>query len=86
MKTTIDRDGRITLATDIQQRLGVRPGDDVILESRGNEFVLKAANAETGLAYEGNVLVHRGSCIETGEQPATDRDARMEQLSQGIPQ
>jgi bifunctional DNA-binding transcriptional regulator/antitoxin component of YhaV-PrlF toxin-antitoxin module len=86
MKTTIDRDGRIMLATDVQKRLGVQPGDDVILESRGNEFVLKAANSETGLAYEGNVLVHRGSCTEASEQLAADRDERMEQLSQGIRQ
>ncbi|MCI0681346.1 MAG: AbrB/MazE/SpoVT family DNA-binding domain-containing protein [Gemmataceae bacterium] len=61
MKATIDGDGRIQLGQDLQSQLGVRPGDDVIFEKRGGEWVLKAAKSESGLGYEGNVLVHRGT-------------------------
>lgn len=85
MKATIDRDGRITLGQDVQAQLGVQPGDDVLVENRGNEIVIKAANGKTGLGYEGNVLVHRGTCVREGNALADDRDERMQQLTQGLP-
>ena len=59
MITTIDSQGRIALGHEVQNQLGVRPGDDLVLEHRGDEWVIKAA-AKTGLAWEGNVLVYRG--------------------------
>ena len=59
MTTTIDSQGRIELGSEVRDRLGVHPGDDVTLEARGDEWIIKAA-AKTGLGWEGNVLVHRG--------------------------
>ena len=70
MKATIDREGRIALAEEVQQRLGVHPGDDVVLETRGNELVVKAANGKTGLSSEGNVLVHRGTALPIAAEEA----------------
>jgi len=46
------------LNPEVRERLGVQPGDKVVIEDRGGEWVLKAA--KTGLCWEGNVLVHRG--------------------------
>ena len=87
MKTTIDREGRIALGQEVQKQLGVQPGDEVLLENRGDEWVIKPANAATGLCYEGNVLVHRGSAKRsTADDLATVRDERFEQLSEGLPQ
>lgn len=45
MKATIDREGRIALAKEVQAQLGVQPGDDVLLENRGNEWIIKATTA-----------------------------------------
>jgi bifunctional DNA-binding transcriptional regulator/antitoxin component of YhaV-PrlF toxin-antitoxin module len=85
MKATIDRDGRITLGQEVQDRLGVQPGDDVLLENRGDEWVIKAAKSEIGLCFEGNVLVHRGVSAARKEEPlASVRDERFEQLCEGL--
>ena len=87
VKTTIDRTGRIELGQDLQAHLGVQPGDEVILEARGNECVLKAANPKTGLAREGNVLVHHGvSTISVGDAVSLFREERLGNLSEGLPQ
>jgi AbrB family looped-hinge helix DNA binding protein len=74
MKTTIDAAGRILLPADLQTRLGVKPGDEIVLEERAGEWVIKPANAATGLSWEGNVLVHRGS---------SSTDATVEELIDG---
>ena len=63
MKATIDREGRIALAQEVQTQLGVQPGDEVLLEHRGDEWIIKAAKSATGLCLEGNVLVHRGIAL-----------------------
>jgi bifunctional DNA-binding transcriptional regulator/antitoxin component of YhaV-PrlF toxin-antitoxin module len=52
MKATIDRDGRIALDEALQRNLGVKPGDDVELEPRGAEVVIRAPNGNSGL-YDG---------------------------------
>ena len=86
MKATIDREGRIALAKELQAQLGVQPGDEVVLENRGDEWIIKATPKESGLCYEGSVLVHRGTNTAEKCQPGAERDERMEQLSQGLPQ
>jgi formylmethanofuran dehydrogenase subunit D len=86
MKAIIDREGRIALDHEVQQQLGVQPGDEVVLEPRGAEVVIKAAHGKTGLCYEGNVLVHRGTCVRKTNPLADNREERMDQLGQGLPQ
>ena len=86
MKAIIDREGRIALAKEVQAQLGVQPGDEVVLENRGDEWIIKATVGEPGLCYEGNVLVHRGICTPEKCQPEAEREERMDQLSQGLPQ
>lgn len=61
MIATIDQEGRIVLGPELQTQLGVHPGDVVLLEQRDGEWIIKAAKAESGLCWEGNVLVHRGT-------------------------
>jgi hypothetical protein len=51
----------------------------------GGEWILKPADAKTGLCLEGNVLVHRGVCSVTErESLAGVRDDRLDQLSEGL--
>jgi bifunctional DNA-binding transcriptional regulator/antitoxin component of YhaV-PrlF toxin-antitoxin module len=85
MKTTIDREGRITLGKEVQTNLGVQPGDDVLLEQRGAELVIRAAKPQSGLSLEGNVLVHRGTCVASTDPLTIDRDERFDQLTEGLP-
>ena len=84
MKTTIDPQGRIQLGEELRSWLGVQPGDEVVVEKRGSECVLTAAKPETGLRWEGNVLVHRGtSPAPAGDALAALRDERMDALGDG---
>ena len=71
MRATIDSEGRVTLGRELQSQLGLRPGDEVMIEYHGGEWVIKLAKPDTGLAYEGNVLVHRGVCAEQHPALAT---------------
>ena len=50
MKTTIVSSGRIQLPDDLQAQLGVKPGDEVVLEKRGGEWVIRSPHTEAGLA------------------------------------
>lgn len=86
MKATIDGDGRIQLGQDLQRQLGVRPGDEVVFENRAGERVMKPAPADTGLAREGNVLLHRGTCAGTADLLADVREERAMQLTEGVRQ
>jgi bifunctional DNA-binding transcriptional regulator/antitoxin component of YhaV-PrlF toxin-antitoxin module len=68
MRAMMDHEGRIVLGREVQTQLGLKPGDEVILENRGNEWVLKSATSSMGLCREGNVLVHRGVCARPVDQ------------------
>jgi bifunctional DNA-binding transcriptional regulator/antitoxin component of YhaV-PrlF toxin-antitoxin module len=70
MKATIDGDGRIELGSELQSQLGVQPGDDVLLEKQGNEWVIKSAKSANGLCMEGNILVHRGTALPVASEEA----------------
>jgi AbrB family looped-hinge helix DNA binding protein len=87
MKAVVDEAGRILLPEPVRSQLGVKPGDEVLLEARAGAWVLTSAHVTTGLAWEGNVLVHKGanSAGATIESLIdASRDERFEQLTQGL--
>lgn len=85
MKTTLDSDGRIQLPSEIQTQLGLKPGDDVILETDNRQCVIRPDEAAVGLCPEGNVLVHRGvSDISADAVLVETRDGRLNQLTEGL--
>jgi hypothetical protein len=55
------------------------------VENRGGAASGLASAGQTGLCYEGNVLVHRGTCTSGNGRLEAERDERMDQLSQGLP-
>ena len=87
MKTTVDSQGRIELGIAVQQQLGIRPGDEVILETTDEACVVRPCHRGTGLDLEGNVLVHHGRVTNSTDSELSNlRVDRMEQLSEGLPQ
>ena len=86
MKATIDREGRIALAKELQAQLGVQPGDEVVLENQHGAWVIKSAGTDTGLCHEGNVLVHRGRSPAPSDELLAVREERLRQLSTGLSQ
>ncbi len=85
MKATIDSQGRIELPRDLQMQLGVRPGEEVTLESRWGECVITPTRAASGLSLEGNVLVHRAEAPSSSVAGLTNlREERFEQLVEGL--
>src|SRR5712692_2064660 len=89
VKTTIDSTGRIQLPEDLQVQLGVKPGDEVVFEERAGEWVIKSAHVESGLGWEGKVLVHRGTTAtgaKVEELIDEVREERFRQLTDGFPQ
>jgi bifunctional DNA-binding transcriptional regulator/antitoxin component of YhaV-PrlF toxin-antitoxin module len=89
MKAVVDEAGRIQLPEDVLVQLGVKAGDEVVLEARAGEWVLRSAHARSGLAWEGTVLVHRGTSrtSATIEDLIDDaRNERFRQLTEGFTQ
>jgi AbrB family looped-hinge helix DNA binding protein len=87
MKRTIDEAGRIELPADLRMQLGVNPGDELELEQRAGEWVIRPSRVDSGLCWEGNVLVHKGRNI--GHAAIDDvieqvRNERLDQLSEGL--
>jgi bifunctional DNA-binding transcriptional regulator/antitoxin component of YhaV-PrlF toxin-antitoxin module len=85
MRATIDPEGRIQLGEEVQTQLGLKPGDEVVLENHNGTWVIKSARSESGLAWEGNVLVHHGTGSAPVDQAlATLREKRLLDLSEGL--
>jgi bifunctional DNA-binding transcriptional regulator/antitoxin component of YhaV-PrlF toxin-antitoxin module len=85
MKAVVDEAGRMQLPPDVRTQLGVDAGGEVLLEQRAGEWVLKPAHTGSGLAWEGNVLVHRGTTgngISVEEVIDREREKRISELSQ----
>jgi len=86
MKTIIDPSGRIQLPDDLRAQLGVKPGDEVVIEERAGEWIIKPVRVPSGLAWEGKVLVHRGTSATgaTLDQLIDEsRDERFRRLTDG---
>lgn len=60
MKTTIDRFGRLVVPKELRERLGLRAGDEIEVDSRDQEIVLKPTAQEAPLCVEEGVLVYCG--------------------------
>ena len=84
MKTTIDSEGRIELGAELQTQLGVKPGDEVVLENQDGLWVIHPASVPLGLFWKNNVLVHNGVCDRPVEQLVGEfREERLLDLSRG---
>jgi len=87
MHSTIDAEGRITLVPEMLNRLGLQPGDKVVLENRGGECVIRAAMPAGGLCFEGSVLVHRGVSGTSSDDVLADlRESQVAELADGLTQ
>ncbi len=87
MHSTVDAEGRITLGPEMLNRLGLQPGDRVVVENRGGECVIRSAMPASGLCFEENVLVHRGvSGTSSDDELADLRESRAVELADGLPQ
>lgn len=84
MKVTIDPAGRITLDESVQQHLGLKPGDQVILEPHDGHCTLRPAEPKAGLRLEGNVLVHHGNGIVSADPVASLREDRWSTLTRSL--
>jgi hypothetical protein len=82
MHAIVDAEGRIAVGPAI----GAEPGDEVFLERRGDEWVLRVAKLPMGLVRDGERLVHRGVNTESAEEFLEKlRNERFDELSEGLP-
>ena len=85
MRTTLDQTGRIELPDSVQAQLGVKAGDEVLLENHGGQWVIMAAGGASGLCWRGNVLVHEGVSPQPVDQLLSQvREERDEHLREGL--
>jgi len=85
MKTTLDHTGRIELPDVVQAELGVKAGDEVLLENQGGRWVIMAAREPAGLCWRGDVLVHEGVSPQPVDQLLDQvRNERADQLGEGL--
>jgi bifunctional DNA-binding transcriptional regulator/antitoxin component of YhaV-PrlF toxin-antitoxin module len=85
MQITLDSEGRLPLPSEIQQQLGVKPGDAIILERQNGGCFIRPKQENSGLAWKGNVLVHRGVSENPPEKILAEiRDQRLAELCEGV--
>ena len=85
MTSTIDSAGRITLPLALREKLGLRSGDQVSLEERDGALYVLPAAAETGLAWSGGVLVHKGQSDTAPEDVLAElRGERLGSVARGV--
>jgi AbrB family looped-hinge helix DNA binding protein len=48
LKTRVDQNGRIVIPAEVRRRLGVEPGDEVVLDVGPNEIRLSSHHAAVG--------------------------------------
>ncbi|MHB8901572.1 MAG: AbrB/MazE/SpoVT family DNA-binding domain-containing protein [Thermoguttaceae bacterium] len=86
MKVIVDDAGRIELPHSVQTQLGIKPGDELVLEDLDGQWVIKSVGNPVGLAWKGEVLVHYGTCDRPVDRLVDEmRDERLEGLSEGLP-
>jgi bifunctional DNA-binding transcriptional regulator/antitoxin component of YhaV-PrlF toxin-antitoxin module len=85
MKTTLDETGRIELPESVQAQLGVKAGDEVLLENHGGQWLIMATGSLSGLCWRGNVLVHEGvSPLPVDQVLSQIRKECVEHLHEGL--
>ncbi|HEV3386133.1 MAG TPA: AbrB/MazE/SpoVT family DNA-binding domain-containing protein [Gemmata sp.] len=72
MTSTVNELGRLELPPEVTAQLGLKPGDCVIVETDNGQCVLRPVRNDTGLRWEGNVLVHQGIGADTSVQELRD--------------
>jgi hypothetical protein len=81
MRAIVDSERKIALSPE----LGVAPGDKIVFERRGDEWILRIEKVPEGLCREGNILVHPGVATESVEDAIEkDREERIRELSEGF--
>jgi AbrB family looped-hinge helix DNA binding protein len=79
MKTTIDRFGRLVLPKQIRDRIGLKPGSEIVIEELEGEIVIRHSEQKTPLQYEDGILVFAGAAV--GDLTESIRKHREERLS-----
>lgn len=82
MRTTIDKAGRLVLPKRARDRMGIKPGDELEIESDDTGVRLTLVHESPRLVKEGRVLVFAGGKLERGGTDVVeeDREARIAQL------
>jgi len=80
---TIDELGRITLPQEVQEALGLRPGEVLSLEIEDGRLILGPAHDQAGLRRKGKVLIWSGNmCLKDIDWVAQARAERLDVLLQ----
>jgi AbrB family looped-hinge helix DNA binding protein len=60
MKLRLDKLGRVVLPKPLRARYGLRPGTELEVNERAQEFALRPAQTALSLVNQGGVWVHHG--------------------------
>jgi AbrB family looped-hinge helix DNA binding protein len=60
MKLRLDKLGRVVLPKPLRARYGLRPGTELEVNERAQEFALRPAQTAPSLVNQGGVWVHLG--------------------------
>ena len=83
METTLDRFGRIVIPKKIRNDFNLKPGDQIRIEEREQDIILKPVVGEPNLHWKDGVLVFSGVPIgELGDALEKHRDDRAKNLRQ----
>jgi len=81
METTLDRFGRIVIPKKIRNDFNLNPGDQIRIEEREQDIILKLVEGEPNLHWKEGVLVFSGVPIgDLGDALEKHREDRVKIL------
>jgi AbrB family looped-hinge helix DNA binding protein len=78
VKATLDRFGRVLIPKKVRTRLGISPGDVLVVESRDDGILIKPIDDEPHLVDKEGVLVFSGT--STGDIVRAVKEHREQRL------
>lgn len=84
MNVIVDPSGRIELPDALRAQLGLKSGDQLVIEEENGRWVIRPARGTEPLRWEGNVLVHDGVLLAGATETLDEiRREKQEELFKG---
>jgi AbrB family looped-hinge helix DNA binding protein len=73
-KTQIDKAGRVVVPKPLRDKLRLEPGDDLLIESDGDQITLRPIRPEPLLVKEFGIWVYNGASSDESIPDMIDRE------------
>ena len=83
VKISVDKSGRVVLPKPLRDKLGLRPGDDLLIEDGEDRLTLRPIRPQASLKKELGIWVYQGelSNLSIAQLLDLEREKRLRELA-----